>query len=63
MRVSLTNVTNVETSSCHIFYSDQYYLYQSLDVVLRVDCEAIWEDECWHNVSIASEHINHPDVN
>ena len=39
-----------------------HYLLQALDVDLQVESEVIWEDELGYNITIASDHPKHYNV-
>ena len=49
----------IGSSSSTRFDSGQQYSLQTLDVVFRVEFEVILEDECRHDVTVASVHLKH----
>ena len=56
-------LTNAGSFSSHLLNPRQYYLFQALGEGLHVGLEAMWEEEWRHNVTIASDHPKHHDVN
>ena len=52
----------VRSSSSHPINPGQHYFLQALDASLHVESEAMWKDERRHNVTIASDHPKHYDV-
>ena len=48
--------------STHPLNPRQHYLLQALDVSLHVEFEAELEDKWWHNVTTASDHPKHLEV-
>ena len=44
---------NIESPRSHRLDPGQHNLFQALDVDLYIESEAMWEDEYWHNITIA----------
>ena len=52
----------VGSSNSHPLNTGQYYLLQVFDICLYVEYEAMWEDECRHNIAVISDYHKHHDV-
>ena len=55
-------LTDIGSFSGYPLDPGQHYLYQVLDIDLRVESETIWDNELRDNVTIASDHPKHHDV-
>ena len=56
-------MSDLGSSSSHPIDPKQNWLLQAFDEVLRIKSEAMWQDGWSQNVTIASDHPKHRDVN